>query len=61
MTTGTGRARSRVTLWWVLPALLLAAAAWGLIAAFYTVDLTEYGLVVRFGGWFGSSPSLASM
>jgi modulator of FtsH protease HflC len=49
VTTGTSRARSRVTLWWMLPALLLAAAAWGLIAAFYTVDVTEYGLVVRFG------------
>ncbi len=49
MTTGTGPSRSRVTLWRVLPAFLLAAAAWGLIAAFFTVDVTEYGLVVRFG------------
>jgi membrane protease subunit HflC len=33
----------------MLPALLLALAVWALIAAFFTVDVTEYGLVVRFG------------
>jgi membrane protease subunit HflC len=33
----------------VLPALLLALAVWALIAAVFTVDVTEYGLVVRFG------------
>ena len=36
-------------LWRMLPALALAFAVWALIAAFFTVDVTEYGLVTRFG------------
>lgn len=36
-------------LWRTMPALMLAFAVWALIAAFFTVDVTEYGLVTRFG------------
>jgi membrane protease subunit HflC len=32
-----------------MPALMLAFAVWAIIAAFFTVDVTEYGLVTRFG------------
>src|SRR5215467_7557114 len=46
---GMGRTRSRATPWRILPALLLALAVWALAAAIFTVDVTEYGLVVRFG------------
>jgi membrane protease subunit HflC len=37
-----------VTLWRTLPALLVALAAAAVIAAFFTVDVTEYALVMRF-------------
>jgi modulator of FtsH protease HflC len=33
----------------MITAVLLAFAVWALIAAFFTVDVTEYGLVTRFG------------
>src|SRR5262249_28931018 len=32
-----------------LPGLLLVLAVWALVASFFTVDVTEYGLVTRFG------------
>jgi len=38
-----------MTLRRVMPALFLALAVWALSAAFFTVDLTEYALVMRFG------------
>src|SRR5215475_957457 len=36
-------------LWRTLPGLLLVLAVWALVASFFTVDVTEYGLVTRFG------------
>jgi modulator of FtsH protease HflC len=36
-------------LWRTMPALLLAFAVWAFIAAFFAVDVVEYGLVMRFG------------
>jgi modulator of FtsH protease HflC len=36
-------------LWRTLPGLMLAFAVCALVAAFFTVDVTEYGLVTRFG------------
>ena len=32
-----------------LPALILASVVWALASAVFTVDVTEYGLVTRFG------------
>ena len=49
MSTDTGRTRSPVALRRTIPLLLLALAVWAVIAAFFTVDVTEYGLVMRFG------------
>src|SRR5262249_10510840 len=43
------RSRSRVALRRMLPVLILVFAVWALIAAFFSVDVTEYGLVTRFG------------
>ena len=36
-------------LWRTLPGLLLVLAVWALVASFFTVDVTAYGLVTRFG------------
>src|SRR5262249_28697796 len=36
-------------LWRTLPGLLLVLAVWALVASFFTVDVTEYGLGTRFG------------
>jgi membrane protease subunit HflC len=32
-----------------MPALMVALAVWALAATFFTVDITEYGVVMRFG------------
>ena len=36
-------------LWRTLPGLLLVLAVWALVASFFTVDVTAYGVVTRFG------------
>src|SRR5215469_17642379 len=38
-----------MTLRRAMPALLVALVVWALSAAFFTVDVTEYALVMRFG------------
>ena len=49
MSTRTGHARSWRTLRRTIPALILALAVCALVAGFFTVDVTEYALVMRFG------------
>src|SRR6266581_9745832 len=41
--------RSNVVLRRTLPALTAALTAWALVSSFFALDVTEYGLVTRFG------------
>ena len=41
--------RSRVIMRRTLPALMLALLIWACVAALFAVDVTEYGVVMRFG------------
>src|SRR6266403_1135121 len=45
----TANERSNVVLRRTLPALTAALAVWALVASFFALDVTEYGLVTRFG------------
>src|SRR5437879_12137955 len=41
--------RSNVVLRRTLPALTAALTAWALVSSFFALDVTEYGLITRFG------------
>ena len=41
--------RSNIVLRRTLPALMAAFAVWALVSSFFALDITEYGLVTRFG------------
>src|SRR5712672_861596 len=45
----TANKRSNVVLRRTLPALTAALMAWALVSSFFALDVTEYGLVTRFG------------
>src|SRR3984893_7729064 len=45
----TANKRSNIVLRRMLPALMVAFAVWALVASFFVLDITEYGLVTRFG------------
>src|SRR5215475_448427 len=45
----TANKRSKVVLWRTLPALTAALTLWALVSSFFALDVTEYGLVTRFG------------
>jgi modulator of FtsH protease HflC len=45
----TANKRSKVVLWRTLPALTAVLAVWALVSSFFALDVTEYGLVTRFG------------
>src|SRR5438105_5455689 len=45
----TANKRSNVVLRRTLPALTAALAVWALVSSFFALDITEYGLVTRFG------------
>jgi len=45
----TANKRSNVVLRRTLPALTAAFAVWALVSSFFALDITEYGLVTRFG------------
>src|SRR5437899_12253080 len=45
----TANKRSNVVLRRTLPALMAAFAVWALVSSFLALDITEYGLVTRFG------------
>ena len=48
-TSKAANERSSVILRRTLPALMLAFLIWVCVAAFFAVDVTEYGVVMRFG------------
>ena len=45
----TANKRSNIVLRRTLPALMAAFAVWALVSSFFALDITEYGLVTRFG------------
>jgi modulator of FtsH protease HflC len=45
----TANKQSNIVLRRTLPALMAAFAVWALISSFFALDITEYGLVTRFG------------
>src|SRR5712671_3888717 len=45
----TANERSNVVLRRILPALTAALTVWALVSSFFALDVTEYGLVIRFG------------
>ena len=45
----TANKRSNIVLRRTLPALMAAFAIWALVSSFFALDITEYGLVTRFG------------
>jgi modulator of FtsH protease HflC len=45
----TGRSHVNVLLRRSLPALALAGVVWAIASSLFTIDVTEYGLVTRFG------------
>ena len=45
----TANERSNVVLRRILPALTAALTVWALVSSFFALDVTEYGLVTRFG------------
>src|SRR5438132_11386336 len=45
----TANKRSNVVLRRTLPALTAAFAVWVLVSSFFALDVTEFGLVTRFG------------
>src|SRR6201993_2907389 len=45
----TANKRSNIVLWRTLPALMAAFAVWALVSSLFALDITEYGLVTRFG------------
>ncbi len=45
----TANKRSNIVLGRTLPTLLAAFAVWALVSSFLALDITEYGLVTRFG------------
>src|SRR3981189_1967809 len=45
----TANKRSNVVLRRTLPALTAALTVWALVSSFFALDVTEYGLVTRFG------------
>src|SRR6478672_3171295 len=45
----TANRRSNIVLRRTLPALTAALTAWALVSSFFALDVTEYGLVTRFG------------
>src|ERR1700732_1978382 len=45
----TSNKRSNIVLRRTLPALMAAFAVWALVSSFFALDITEYGLVTRFG------------
>jgi len=45
----TANRRSNIVLRRTLPALTAALAVWALVSSFFALDVTEYGLVTRFG------------
>src|SRR5712671_2472613 len=45
----TANKRSNIVLRRTLPTLLAAFAVWALVSSFLALDITEYGLVTRFG------------
>src|SRR6266702_3119480 len=45
----TANKRSNIVLRRTLPALMAAIAVWALVSSFFALDITEYGLVTRFG------------
>jgi membrane protease subunit HflC len=48
--SSTANKRSNVVLRRTLPALAAVLTVWALVASFVALDVTEYGLVTRFGG-----------
>ena len=56
----TANKRSNVVLRRTLPALTAALMVWALVSSFFALDVTEYGLVTRFGRVAVSLPSPAS-
>jgi membrane protease subunit HflC len=47
--TTTANKRSNILLRRTLPAVTAAFAVWALVSSFFALDITEYGLVTRFG------------
>src|SRR5205823_5597593 len=45
----TANKRSNIVLRRTLPALMATFAVWALVSSFFALDVTEYGLVTRFG------------
>ena len=45
----TANKRSNIVLRRTLPVLMAAFAVWALVSSFFALDITEYGLVTRFG------------
>src|SRR5258707_7924256 len=45
----TANKRSNIVLRRTLPAVTAAFAVWALVSSFFALDITEYGLVTRFG------------
>src|SRR6266496_4995086 len=45
----TANKRSNIVLRWTVPGASVVCAVWGLVSSFVTLDITEYGLVTRFG------------
>src|ERR1700687_5069232 len=45
----TANKRSNIVLGRTLPTLTAAFAVWALVSSFFALDITEYGLVTRFG------------
>src|SRR5438445_13463991 len=45
----TTNKRSNIVLGRTLPTLTAAFAVWALVSSFFALDITEYGLVTRFG------------
>src|SRR5215510_15358451 len=45
----TAKKRPNIVLRRTLPAVTVAFAVWALVSSFFALDVTEYGLVTRFG------------
>lgn len=43
--------------WMIITGLLIALTAWGVFSSYYTVDISEEGVVTRFGAYHRTTPS----